>query len=225
MMDANSSLGRISRRRWATLPLLLAGLALLLVLGELASAAFPTDLPETIDFDRTVAATISQVTTSTLEYELAGLTGERPVTVAGSLYTITTRHTYQTEAISMATRYAYTQFAELDLVVTYHNYAWYYDPMRNVVAEKPGLVNPDEIYLITAHLDSRAEEWPHDPAPGADANGSGSVTWINTRSGVSAGWEYTASPPSPPPHPASNPATHSTVHTPFIILPPLPLLP
>jgi hypothetical protein len=47
--------------------------------------------------------------------------------------------------------------------------------MRNVVAEKPGLVNPDEIYLITAHLDSRAEDWPHDPAPGADDNGSGSV--------------------------------------------------
>jgi Zn-dependent M28 family amino/carboxypeptidase len=159
----------------AALPILLAGLVLLLLLGGLASAAAPTDLPQTVDFDQTIAAAISQVTTSTLEYELAGLTGERPVTVAGSLYTITTRYSYQTEAISMATRYAYEQLAELGLAVTYHNYAWYYDPMRNVVAEKPGLVNPDEIYLITAHLDSRAESWPHDPAPGADDNGSGSV--------------------------------------------------
>jgi Zn-dependent M28 family amino/carboxypeptidase len=174
-MDASPALGRTPRQRRVTLPILLAGLALLLVLGGLASAAAPTDLPETIDFDQTIAATVSQVATSTLEYELAGLTGERPVTVAGSLYTITTRHTFQTEAISMATRYAYEQFAELGLAVTYHNYAWYYDPMRNVVAEKPGLVNPDEIYLITAHLDSRAEDWPHDPAPGADDNGSGSV--------------------------------------------------
>jgi len=156
------------------LSLLLASLALLLVLGGLASAA-STDLPQAIAFDPTVAALISQVTTPTLEYELAGLTGERPVTVAGSLYTITTRYSYQTEAISMATRYAYEQFVGSGLTVTYHYYTWSGYLLRNVVAEKPGVVDPDEIYLITAHLDSRAASWPHDPAPGADDNGSGSI--------------------------------------------------
>jgi hypothetical protein len=156
------------------LSLLLASLALLLVLGGLASAA-PTDLPQAIAFDPAVAAIISQVTTPTLEYELAGLTGERPVTVAGSLYTITTRYSYQSEAISMATRYTYEQFAELGLTVTYHYYTWSGHLLRNVVAEKPGAVDPDEVYLITAHFDSRAASWPHDPAPGADDNGSGSV--------------------------------------------------
>ena len=89
----------------AILPVLLAGLALLLLLGGVSSAA-PADLPATITYDPAIAGIISQVTTQTLEYELAGLTGERPITVAGSLYTITTRNSYQTEPISMATRYA-----------------------------------------------------------------------------------------------------------------------
>jgi hypothetical protein len=155
----------------AILPTSLASLALLLVLGGVTAAA-PADLPQTIAFDQTVAAIISQVTTPTLEYELAGLTGERPVTVAGSLYTITTRYSRQTEAISMATRYAYEQLAGYGLSVTYHDYSWSGYPLRNVVAEKPGLVDPDEVYLITAHV----EDLPHGPrAPGADDNGSGSV--------------------------------------------------
>jgi hypothetical protein len=173
-VDANSALCRVSRLRRATLSILLAGLVLLLVLGGVA-AAVPADLPQTIAYDPIVDTIISQVTTSTLEYEVAGLTGERPVTVAGSLYTFTTRYSYQTEAISMATRYAYEQFKEFGLTVTYHNFTWSGYPLRNVVAEKPGLVNPDEACLIVAHLDSRAQGWPHDPAPGADDNGSGSV--------------------------------------------------
>lgn len=157
------------------LPILLASTALSVLLGGIASAA-PTDLPPAIVFDQTIAATISQVSTRTLEYELAGLTGERPVTVAGSLYTITTRYSYYTEAISLATRYAYEQLAEPGLAVTYHHYTLHgYLSRRNVVAEKPGLVDPDEIYLITAHLDCDIMDGPYDPAPGADDNGSGSV--------------------------------------------------
>lgn len=157
------------------LPILLASTALSVLLGGIASAA-PTDLPPAIVFDQAIAATISQVSTRTLEYELAGLTGERPITVAGSLYTITTRYSYYTEAISLATRYAYEQLAESGLAVAYHPYTL--DcclPRRNVVAEKPGLVAPDEIYLITAHLDSMSRDQPYDLAPGADDNGSGSV--------------------------------------------------
>jgi hypothetical protein len=155
----------------AILPIFLASLALLLVLGGVTVAA-PADPPQMVAFDQTVAAIISQVTTPTLEYELAGLTGERPITVAGSLYTITTRYSRQTEAISMATRYAYEQLAGYGLAVTYHDYSWSGYPLRNVVAEKPGLVDPDEVYLITAHVD----DLPAGPlAPGADDNGSGSV--------------------------------------------------
>jgi hypothetical protein len=165
------TLRRAARLVRVSLPLLLASLALLLLLAGIASAA-PTQPPQTIAFDSTVAAIISEVTTPTLAYELAGLTGERPVTVAGSLYTFTTRCSYVTEAISMTTRYAYEQFAGYGLDVAYHDYVWDERPLRNVVAEKPGLVDPEEIYLITAHVD----DLPAGPlAPGADDNGSGSV--------------------------------------------------
>ena len=155
----------------ALLPAFLAGLALLLLLGSGGDAA-QADLPESILHDQIVAAVISQVATQTLEYELAGLTGERSVVVAGLPYTIATRNSYYTDPISMATRYAYEQFAGYGLVVTYHNYIWNGPYWRNVVAEKPGVVDPDEIYLITAHVDDMPSS---SLAPGADDNGSGSV--------------------------------------------------
>ena len=41
-----------------------------------------------------------------------------------------------------------------------------------MVAEKPGRGDPEEIYLITAHIDDLPDA---PPAPGADDNGSGSV--------------------------------------------------
>ncbi len=152
------------------LPVLLAGIILLLIVGGTSTSQ--ANLPSTIAFDPAVAAIIAQVTTPTLAYELAGLTGEQPVTVAGSPYTITTRYSYQTEAISLVTRYAYEQFAGVGLDVAYHDYVYNGNHWRNVVAEKPGVVDGNDMYLITAHID----DLPAGPrAPGADDNGSGSV--------------------------------------------------
>jgi hypothetical protein len=155
------------RLRCALFALLLAS-AGLLILASVAGAA----PPDTVFYNPIVADVISEVTTPTLAYELEGLTGERPVTVAGISYTIATRNSLQSEAISMATRYAYEWLAETGLDVSYHEYSWGDHDGRNVVAEKPGLINPEEIYLITAHLD----DMPPGPlAPGADDNASGSV--------------------------------------------------
>jgi hypothetical protein len=151
----------------ALLPLLLAGLGLLIL--AVGATAAP---PETVIYNPMVADVISQVTTPTLVYELEGLTGERPVTVAGISYTIATRNVLQIEAISMATRYAYEWLAGTGLDVSYHDYSRGDAEGRNVVAEKPGLVDPGEIYLITAHLDDMP---PGPRAPGADDNASGSV--------------------------------------------------
>jgi hypothetical protein len=73
--------------------------------------------------------------------------------------------------ISKFEEYGYT--AELDEFYVYY----YGKDCWNVVAEKPGAVNPGEIYLITGHLDSTAgEPWTQEPlAPGADDNASGSA--------------------------------------------------
>jgi hypothetical protein len=154
------------------LPVLLAGLALTVFWVGVALGQTPADLPEAFGYNPLVADIIAQVTTPTLRYELEGLTGERPVTVTGVSYAMQTRNSYRTQAISMATRYAYEQFAAAGLSVTYHNYTWQGNTWRNVVAEKPGLISPDEVYLITAHIDDLPNS---SVAPGADDNGSGSV--------------------------------------------------
>jgi hypothetical protein len=179
MNDSKDLLRRCSSRSLQIiLPVLLAGSALTIFWIGVAFAQAPADLPEApagppdVGYNPLVAGIITQVTTPTLRYELEGLTGERPVTVAGISYTIQTRNSYHTQEISMATRYAYEQFAATGLSVTYHNYTWQGNHWRNVVAEKPGLVDPDEVYLITAHVDDLPKEAD---APGADDNASGSV--------------------------------------------------
>ncbi|MBN1977426.1 MAG: M20/M25/M40 family metallo-hydrolase [Anaerolineae bacterium] len=154
------------------LAMLFAGLALAVFWIGSAVARAPAGLPETVAYNPLVAGIIAQVTTPTLAYEMEGLTGERPVTVAGISYTIATRNSYRAQAISMSTRYAYEQLAATGLSVTYHNYTWGSYNWRNVVAEKPGLADPGEIYLITAHIDDMPNS---SDAPGADDNASGSV--------------------------------------------------
>jgi len=138
----------------------------------LAAPASPANLPTSPSYDPIIAEIITWVNTPTLAYDLAGLTGERPVVVAGSLYTIATRNSLQTEAISMATRYVYEQFASFGLPVAYHDYTYSSHRWRNVVAEKSGVISPSRIYALTAHVDNLPEGAL---APGADDNGSGSV--------------------------------------------------
>jgi hypothetical protein len=152
------------------LPSLLAGLALL-VFVDVATAA-PADLPEFIIYNQLVADIIAQVTTPTLKYELEGLTGERPVTVDGVSYTIESRNILEGDAAEIATSYVYEWFSETGLDVSYHAYTWGDYEGRNVVAEKRGLVDPEGVYLITAHLDDMP---PGPRAPGADDNASGSA--------------------------------------------------
>ncbi len=148
---------------------LLAGLVLLLFAAGLSQAA-TTSYP-VVAYNPTIAGILSQVTTQTLSTDLAGLTGERPVLVGGTLYTITTRNSYETGVIT-ATQYAYEQLEALGLDVSYHEYTYGSYHWRNVVGEKPGQDDPDQIYLITAHIDDMPSG---SIAPGADDNGSGSV--------------------------------------------------
>jgi hypothetical protein len=158
----------------AILPWLLAGVAVLSLSGSLSLAA-PVAPTATVAYDPTIAAILAQVTTQTLSAEVAGLSGERPITVAGTLYTLTTRNSYQTVPISMATRYAYEQFLAAGLTATYHSYVYNGQRWRNVIAEQPGRQDPDRVYLLTAHLDDMPSGTV---APGADDNGSGSAAVI-----------------------------------------------
>jgi len=64
-------------------------------------------------------------------------------------------------------------------IQTFIAYPWYGSTFTcyNVIAEQPGQVSPDEIYIICGHLDSTAgSPWNVEyTAPGADDNASGSV--------------------------------------------------
>ena len=48
----------------------------------------------------------------------------------------------------------------------------------NVIAEQPGLIEPEVIVIICGHLDSITMTNPYETAPGADDNGSGSATVV-----------------------------------------------
>ena len=127
-------------------------------------------IPSDIEYDPLIAGMIAQVTSTTVYSYDGSLSGEWPVKIGGSPYTIVTRHTYSGEPIQKATQYVYEHFEHLGLDVVYHQ--WGGSTYPNVIATKVGLTNPDDIYILCAHLD----DMPEGPmAPGADDNGSGST--------------------------------------------------
>jgi hypothetical protein len=165
-------------------PILALGLVLLLSTGAARAASeHPSSPvvdgsgdvnPATLDLDRDprVAELLTRITSGTLLAYERKLTGAEAVEIGGETYTITTRYSYSVEQISKATQYVYEKFAELGLDVAFHPYDFGGDERRNVVAERRGAHRPDEIYLISAHLD----DLPIGPvAPGADDNGSGTT--------------------------------------------------
>ncbi len=124
------------------------------------------------DYNREIANMMSLVTeTKAYEYT-SGLTGETPVTVGGSGYTISSRYTNSGVSIEKATEYIYEFMQNMGLSASYHNWTYGSLSNRNVIGELKGTVSPEEIILVTAHLDCMPSSGT---APGADDNGSGSV--------------------------------------------------
>jgi Zn-dependent M28 family amino/carboxypeptidase len=108
---------------------------------------------------------------------VAGLSGEQPVTIGGSLYTIQNRNTENRntgggEGLQHATQYAFERFTASGLEASYHGWTTTHWTGRNVIGEQPGGVDPERIFLLVAHLD----DYPLTTvAPGADDNASGSA--------------------------------------------------
>jgi PKD repeat protein len=129
--------------------------------------------PIAISPNPTIALMFDQVNKTVVSKVDGDLSGEWSVTIGGSPYTISTRHTGNASASTMVTQFAYEQFDSFGLSVEYHNYTHpYYGARRNVVAEQQGIGQPERIFFITAHID----DMPSGPiAPGADDNASGST--------------------------------------------------
>ncbi len=130
----------------------------------------PAHIPADIEPDPVIQSMMDQVISSTVYQYTGGLSGEWPVTIGGSAYTIATRYTYSGTPIEKATQFVGEHLAELGLDVTYHQ--WSGSTYPNVIGEITGQVNPDDIYIFSAHLDDMPLGAT---APGADDNASGVV--------------------------------------------------
>ncbi len=143
-------------------------------LPEAPPATTTRDLPAvTMTYSPLVAEMIAQVTQSAVYDYTADLSGERPAQVGGAPYTITTRHTGSGTPLNKATQYAYEHLEAWGLDPSYHYWtiSWC-GSNRNVIGELPGATMPDELVLITAHIDDMPSSGL---APGADDNASGTV--------------------------------------------------
>ena len=102
---------------------------------------------------------------------LGNLSGETVIPIGSTTCTLTTRNTNSGTPIQNAMQYVYECLQHMGLSVSYHNWTYVYSG-QNVVATKIGSTRPDEIVLVTAHLDDMPASGA---APGADDNASGCV--------------------------------------------------
>ncbi len=123
-------------------------------------------------YQSVVAAMVGRVSQATVYNYDAQLSGEVAVPIGGQPYTLTTRHTRSGVPIEKATQLVYERLQQEGLSVSYHTWSACSTSGRNVIGTLPGLVKPQEIVLITAHLDDMPSTGV---APGADDNASGSV--------------------------------------------------
>ena len=99
------------------------------------------------------------------------LAGELPVWVDGAWYTIPTRSTNSGTPIQKTTQFV-GQHMVNDLGLGVEYYVWNNATNPDVIGEIPGQVNPDNIFIIGAHIDDVSN------VPGADDNASGSVATL-----------------------------------------------
>ena len=143
--------------------------------------------PLSVTYDADVQDMIDAVESLTVYTYTGDLSGEWPVTVGGSPYTIQTRYTYSGTPITKATDFVGEHLEALGLPVEYH--VWDDSGYPNVIAEIEGQVSPDSIVIICAHLDDMPASTV---APGADDNASGSVAVLMAADILSQyTWRYT----------------------------------
>ena len=113
---------------------------------------------------------IRKVSAGGLRSHTARLSGITPASIGGLPYRISTRHTGSGTPIQKAGQYVLEQLKTFGLRVSYQNWSLHGYSGRNIIGEIRGSRFPNEIVLVTAHLDDMP---PTGNAPGADDNASG----------------------------------------------------
>ncbi len=126
--------------------------------------------PQVIEPDPIIQGIIDQVTETQVYTYDRQLAGELAVPVDGSFYVIPSRYTYSGTPIQKTTSFVGQHMEDLGMNVEYHE--WGGATYPNVIGEIPGSTNPDDIYMIGAHIDDVSG------VPGADDNASGSVATL-----------------------------------------------
>jgi Zn-dependent M28 family amino/carboxypeptidase len=124
-----------------------------------------------------IQAMIDQVSIDSAYDYVGSLSGEWQVTVDSNPYTFDTRYSYAETPIKKATKYVEEHLLNLGLATDFEEYTTLGVPLRNVIAEQPGISDPDCLVLLVGHLDSRSSTHTQSLslAPGADDNASGST--------------------------------------------------
>jgi len=144
--------------------------AITLIPKPLPTATNEAVFAQGISPDPIIQGMINQVTKKQVYNYDKQLAGELPVWVDGGWYTIPSRYTYSGTPIQKTTHYVYQHMQDLGLDVNYQQ--WNGSTYPNVIGEITGETNPDDIFIIGAHIDDVMG------APGADDNASGSVATL-----------------------------------------------
>ncbi len=121
----------------------------------------------------TISNAMYQIDQDAVSNLTARLSGEIPAMIGGEEYTILTRGTPSGTPIQKAGQFVYEQLQAAGLDVSCQNWSSGDYSGQNVLGVKRGTTMPDDVVLITAHLDSMPADGPI--APGADDNASGCV--------------------------------------------------
>ena len=146
----------------ADLPRYGRGLTRLSPYRKFAGRVAPPASPIIAEYDPDIADMISGITAQTCEERLTDITS------------FLTRYSYSAHCRE-AEEYVYNQFTSYGLSASYFDFSWNGTDMHDVIGEMTGTVRPESVIIICGHLDCISED-PYNDAPGAEDNGSGTVT-------------------------------------------------
>jgi hypothetical protein len=144
--------------------------AITLAPKPLQPAVLELAVPAVLEPDPIIQQMVTQVDGASIYSYTGDLSGEWPVMIGGEPFTITTRHTYSGVPVRKATQYAGNHLNRLGLDVEYHQ--WGESTYPNVIGELTGQTDPEDVYIICAHIDDMPLGGV---APGADDNASGTT--------------------------------------------------
>ena len=118
----------------------------------------------------------SSANAALIDEAVGGINGELYTSMVLDLVNFGTRYTHAS-SFPNVTEYARAKFEAMGLTPTLEPFQIGGRTRHNVIAEIPGSVTPDDVWVVCGHIDSTSQN-PSNFAPGADDNASGSAAVI-----------------------------------------------